>query len=86
VARTLAGLAALLSVGTFAQTDGFVEVKFKPLAGRENQAGGVVWRWKDGDTCYVARANWRTTGWPTTRTRRRPRCRCWWPCPAQRPP
>ena len=37
--------------------DGFVEVKFKPLSGREDQAGGVVWRWKDGDTYYVARAN-----------------------------
>jgi hypothetical protein len=37
--------------------DGFVEVRFKPLAGREDQAGGVVWRWKDGDHYYVARAN-----------------------------
>ena len=37
--------------------DGFVEVKFKPLSGREDQAGGVVWRWKDGDNYYVARAN-----------------------------
>ena len=37
--------------------DGYVEVKFKPLAGREDQAGGVVWRWKDGDNYYVARAN-----------------------------
>jgi hypothetical protein len=37
--------------------DGFVEVKFKPLEGREDQAGGVVWRWKDGDNYYVARAN-----------------------------
>jgi hypothetical protein len=34
-----------------------VEVKFKPLSGREDQAGGVVWRWKDGDNYYVARAN-----------------------------
>jgi hypothetical protein len=38
-------------------TDGFVEVKFKPISGREDQAGGVVWRWKDGDNYYVARAN-----------------------------
>ena len=38
-------------------TDGAVEVKFKALAGREDQAGGVVWRWKDGDNYYVARAN-----------------------------
>jgi hypothetical protein len=37
--------------------DGYVEVKFKPLSGREDQAGGVVWRWKDGDNYYVARAN-----------------------------
>ena len=37
--------------------DGFVEVKFKPVAGREDQAGGMVWRWKDGDNYYVARAN-----------------------------
>ncbi len=37
--------------------DGAVEVKFKPLAGREDQAGGVVWRWKDGDNYYIARAN-----------------------------
>jgi hypothetical protein len=37
--------------------DGAVEVKFKPLTGREDQAGGVVWRWKDGDNYYVARAN-----------------------------
>ena len=40
-----------------ALADGFVEVKFKPLAGRQDQAGGVVWRWKDGDSYYVARAN-----------------------------
>ena len=37
--------------------DGFVEVKMKPVSGREDQAGGVVWRWKDGDNYYVARAN-----------------------------
>jgi hypothetical protein len=37
--------------------NGFVEVRFKALAGKEDQAGGVVWRWKDGDNYYVARAN-----------------------------
>ncbi|MGH8669186.1 MAG: family 16 glycoside hydrolase [Burkholderiales bacterium] len=36
---------------------GFVEVKLKALKGREDQAGGVVWRWKDGNDYYVARAN-----------------------------
>ena len=34
-----------------------MEVKFKPLSGREDEAGGVVWRWKDGNNYYVARAN-----------------------------
>src|SRR6058998_1859210 len=24
--------------------DGFVEVKFKPVSGKEDQAGGVIWR------------------------------------------
>lgn len=37
--------------------DGFVEVKFKPISGRQDQAGGVVWRWKGSDQYYVARAN-----------------------------
>lgn len=40
-----------------AMADGSVEVKFKPVAGKEDQAGGLVWRWKDGDNYYVARAN-----------------------------
>ena len=40
-----------------ALADGSVEVKFKPMRGREDQAGGVVWRWKDGENYYVARAN-----------------------------
>jgi hypothetical protein len=38
-------------------TDGFVEVQFKPIAGREDQAGGLVWRWKNADNYYVARTN-----------------------------
>jgi len=38
-------------------TDGFVEVKFMAMSGRQDQAGGLVWRWKDGDNYYVARAN-----------------------------
>ena len=37
--------------------DGFVEVKFKPVAGKEDQAGGVIWRCKDKDNYYIARAN-----------------------------
>jgi hypothetical protein len=37
--------------------DGYVEVRFKPLSGAEDQAAGIVWRWKDGGHYYVARAN-----------------------------
>jgi hypothetical protein len=37
--------------------DGFVEVKFKPISGKKDQAGGVVWRARDADNYYVARAN-----------------------------
>ncbi len=39
------------------QQDGFVEVKFKPVSGKEDQAGGVIWRCKDKDNYYIARAN-----------------------------
>lgn len=37
--------------------DGFVQVRFKPISGREDQAGGLVWRWRDADNYYVARGN-----------------------------
>ena len=37
--------------------DGFVEVKFKPVAGKEDQAGGVIWRAQDANNYYIARAN-----------------------------
>ena len=37
--------------------DGFVEVRFRPLEGRADQAGGVVWRWQDASNYYIARAN-----------------------------
>src|SRR5215471_10926093 len=37
--------------------DGFVEVKFKPISGKEDQAGGLVWRLKDANNYYIARAN-----------------------------
>jgi len=40
-----------------ALADGAVEVRFLPISGKQDQAGGVVWRWKDGDNYYVARAN-----------------------------
>ena len=37
--------------------DGFVEVKFKPVSGQKDQAGGVIWRAQDADNYYIARAN-----------------------------
>jgi hypothetical protein len=37
--------------------DGFVEVKFKAISGREDQAAGLVWRARDANNYYVARAN-----------------------------
>ena len=40
-----------------AVADGFVEAKFVPVSGKQDQAGGVVWRWQDRDNYYVARAN-----------------------------
>jgi hypothetical protein len=37
--------------------DGFVEVKIKPISGKEDQAGGLVWRFQDANNYYVVRAN-----------------------------
>src|SRR5258708_30679562 len=37
--------------------DGFVEVQFKPISGKVDQAGGLVWRGKDANNYYIARAN-----------------------------
>src|SRR5215467_1015229 len=37
--------------------NGSVEVKFKPISGKEDQAGGLIWRAKDSNNYYIARAN-----------------------------
>jgi hypothetical protein len=37
--------------------DGFVEVRFKAVAGSEDRAGGLVWRAQDANNYYVVRAN-----------------------------
>lgn len=37
--------------------DGFAEVKIKPISGKEDQAGGLVWRFQDASNYYVVRAN-----------------------------
>ena len=37
--------------------DGFVEVKFKTISGRGDQAAGVIWRCADKDNYYICRPN-----------------------------
>lgn len=37
--------------------NGDVSVRIKPVSGRENRAGGVVWRYRDPDNYYLVRAN-----------------------------
>jgi hypothetical protein len=37
--------------------DGFVEIKFKAIAGSEDRAAGLVWRARDANNYYVVRAN-----------------------------
>lgn len=34
-----------------------VSVRMKPVSGREERAGGVVWRYRDANNYYVVRAN-----------------------------
>jgi len=37
--------------------DGFIQMKFKAIAGSEDRAAGLVWRASDANNYYVARAN-----------------------------
>jgi len=37
--------------------DGDLSVKVKPVAGREDRVGGLVWRYRDPKNYYVVRAN-----------------------------
>jgi hypothetical protein len=37
--------------------DGFVEMKFKAIAGSQDRAAGIVWLAKDANNYYVTRAN-----------------------------
>lgn len=37
--------------------NGFVEVSIRPVSGSEDQAGGLVWRFRDAGNYYVVRAN-----------------------------
>lgn len=38
-------------------TDGEVSVRFKPVSGVDDQAAGLVWRYKDANNYYIVRAN-----------------------------
>ena len=38
-------------------TDVELSVSFKPIAGKNDQGGGFVWRYRDHDNYYIARAN-----------------------------
>jgi hypothetical protein len=46
----------LLKAGT-AIKDGFVDIRFKAVAGAQDRAAGMVWRAADADNYYVVRAN-----------------------------
>ncbi len=37
--------------------DGDISVRLKPVSGTEEQAGGLVWRYRDENNYYLARAN-----------------------------
>lgn len=37
--------------------DGDVSVRLKPVSGREDQGGGLVWRYRDENNYYLVRAN-----------------------------
>ena len=44
-------------LNTASYTDGEVSVKFKTVAGKGDQAAGVVWRYRDPNNYYLVRAN-----------------------------
>ncbi|MFN8059551.1 MAG: hypothetical protein U0Q12_10330 [Vicinamibacterales bacterium] len=46
---------AVLSDVSAADVD--VSVRFKPISGRGDQAGGLVWRYQNQDNYYIVRAN-----------------------------
>jgi 3-keto-disaccharide hydrolase len=41
----------------FRAKDADISVKFKPVSGNKDQAAGIVWRYRDKDNYYIARAN-----------------------------
>ncbi len=41
----------------FTATDVDVSVRYKPVSGKEDQAAGIVWRYRDQNNYYIVRAN-----------------------------
>ncbi len=52
-----AGRFPMAVLNTANYRDGEVSVKFKTVAGKEEQAAGVVWRYRDPNNYYLVRAN-----------------------------
>lgn len=46
---------AILDEGSFKDLE--LSVRFKPVSGSEDQAAGIVWRYRDQDNYYILRAN-----------------------------
>jgi hypothetical protein len=44
-------------VTDFSAADVDLSVRFRPVSGRVDQAGGLVWRYRDEDNYYIVRAN-----------------------------
>lgn len=52
-----ANRAPLAILNGFKLRDGDVSVRIKPIAGRQDPGGGLVWRFRDPNNYYVVRAN-----------------------------
>ena len=61
LAQTSSGAAAnrcpLAIYDRLSLKNGDVSVRLKPVSGREDRAGGVVWRYRDPNNYYLVRAN-----------------------------
>src|SRR5271157_6062825 len=51
------GRSPLAIFETVTLKDGDFSVRIKPVAGREDQGGGLVWRYRDENNYYLAQAN-----------------------------
>jgi hypothetical protein len=49
--------APLAILNSLSLRDGDVSVRIKPVGGREDRGGGIVWRYRDENNYYLVRAN-----------------------------